>query len=357
MPGYYARKLDDVCKRGQQGVKPYLSYSPKGWGGFPGGLLALTEVGDAPAVDTKTCQRLMSALASLNLAGDSARRKAQSITIGDFRNKSAREQLTFINELWDLIARPYAFDTVAQRMVVPPSRAPIGVQPIPSSWCPLPDNPTTYQMRLGRNGEPDPWTCYTVGFRVDGSDMSSIQRVKTNGMTQQILNEGFMLNHRGLVVEGTTAGDTMKPRFWSGNDDIFNETAVCVSRNFFGGTAFPERTTYHRGDQFTVLWAVDCCGLSGMDTEAIQLRLPGARHWRPGEKAFREIKPNRLIGYVKIRKLGTTARGGWTFSIPEDAAWTYCGGGNQGQKTYIVGELMAWRGRCHHIRAEFDFAA
>lgn len=354
MAGYHDRKIDDVCKRSQPGVLPYLSYAPKGWGGFPGGKLALTEPGPAPAVSEINVNRLMSALASLNSAGPAAVKKAGSLTIGEFRAKSAVDQVKWIDELWDLIATPHAFDTKAQDMYVP-GPVPRGNAPLPSSWCPIPGNRSNYRMRMTGGGRRDPWTELCVGFRVDGRDMKSLDRVRSNGMTQQILNPAFMRDIRGLVVEGTTAGDTSKPRFWSGNDDIFNETAVCVSRNFFGGTAFPERGTYHTQEQFAILWAVDCSGLMGLDTEAVQLRLKGSRHWRPGEKAFREIKPNRLIGYVTIRKMGTTDAGGWTFDIPPGSAWTYTGAGTSDQKTYIGGELEAWTG-CHHIRGEFDFA-
>lgn len=369
MAAYYTRKIGDVCKRGQQGVDPYRSYAPKGWGGFGGGKQALTDPGDAPAVSEMNVHRLMTALGSLNHAGDAARRKSEEITIGDFRRKSHQEQINWINELWDLIATPFAFDTKAQDMYVPGS-AGIPPNPLPSSWCPKPKehmgSTAVHHMRLSHGGKPDPWKDLCVGFRVDGSDMSSITRVRNNGMTQQILNSWFMMNFRGMVVEGTTAGDKTKPRFWTSNDDIFNETAVCVSRNFFGGTAFPLRNSYHnylyganggrKGEtQFSVLWAVDCTGLVGMDTEAIQLRRPGSKVWRPGEKAFAEIKPNRLIGYIPIRKMGDSPKGGWSFDITPGTVWTYCGAGTHEQRNYINGELKAWTG-CHYIPGAFDFA-
>jgi len=92
-----------------------------------------------------------------------------------------------------------------------------------------------------------------------------------------------------------------------------------------------------------------------MDTEAIQLQRPGARVWRPGEKAFAEIRPNRLIGYIPIRKMGDSAKGGWSFDITPGTNWTYCGAGTHEQKDYIRGELSAWTG-CHYIPGAFDFA-
>ena len=367
---YYGRKLRDVCKPGQPGVLPYQLYNPSvsGWDKFPGGRGALMNEDGAPATLEKNVHRIMTALASLSHAGESAKQKANSITIGDFRNKSPTEQLKFINELWDLIATPYSFDTTAEKMYTPSSA---GVPPnsLPSSWCPMPKensaSKAVHHMRLAHTGNPDPWTHFGVGFRVDGSDMSSVERVRTQGMTQQVLNSWFMLNIRGMVVEGTTAGDTTKPRFWTSNDDIFNETGVCVSRNFFGGTAFPMRNSYHhyvdgpgkrQGEtQFTVLWAVDCKGLVGMDTEQIQLTKAGGRVWRPGEKAFQEIKADRLLGYVKIRKMGDSAKGGWSFDISPGSEWTLTGGGTKEQVEYAKGELDAWIG-CHYIPGAFDFA-
>lgn len=368
---YYDRKLDQVIKLGQPGVKPYQAYNPSTakWDGFPGGKAALTSNDGAPVVTQQNVDRLVTALASLNHAGEAAKNKSKSITIGDFRNMTQQNQLKFINELWDLIATPFAFDTKAQDMYVP-AAAGVPPAPLPSSWCPKPKegmgSTAVHHMRLAHGGHPDPWKRFCVGFRVDGSDMNSITRVRTSGMTQQILNPSFMLNFRGMVVDGTTAADPTKPRFWTSNDDIFNETAVCVSRNFFGGTAFPLRNSYHhylsgpqggrKGEtQFSVLWAVDCTGLVGMDTEAIQLRRPGARVWRPGEKAFREIRPNRLIGYIPIRKMGDSPKGGWSFDIKPGTVWTYCGAGSFDQKDYINGELKAWTG-CHYIPGAFDFA-
>ncbi|MES2265082.1 MAG: hypothetical protein V4724_41830 [Pseudomonadota bacterium] len=356
MAAYHDRPLDEVCRRGQGGVSPYLSYSPE-TRFFPGGRAALRTMGDGKRiVDVETCEQLLSALASLNLASAAAVRKANSITIGAFRDYTDMARLNFINELWDEIATPYYFDTPASHMYTPPNRAPAGSEALPSSWCPTPQNRTTYHMRTAGTGRPDPWMSLSVGFRVDGMKDESAIRVRAHGMTQQSLNTAFMRNTRGLVLEGTTAANKERPRFWTGNNDIWNETAVCVSRNFFGGTAFPERETYNEQNGFALLWAVDCRGLVGFDTEAVQLQLPGARHWRPGEKAFQEIRPDRLLGCVKIRKMGAPATGGWTFYIDEEAAWELSPNKSVDQIDYIKAELDAWRG-CHHIRPAFDFAA
>lgn len=355
MAAYHDKPLDEVCRRGQVNVLPFLSWSPVERF-FVGGRAALRTQGDGKRiVDQETCDQLLSALASINLASDAALRKARSITIGDFRDYTEQQQLNFINELWDLIATPYYFDTLSADMYTPAVRSGGATLPLPSSWCPRPQHPGSYYMRTAGSGTPDPWAHLGVGFRVDGTKEESALRIRRDGMTQQSLNVNFMRNTRGLVLEGTVAANADRPRFWTGNKDIWNETAVCVSRNFFGGTAFPERSTYHRSNEFAILWAVDCRGLVGFDTEAVQLSFPNARNWRPGEKAFKAIPPGRLLGFVKIRKLGAPARGGWTFDIPEDAEWNLEAARAADQIAYIRAELEAWRG-CHHISAAYDFA-
>ncbi|MEO0991911.1 MAG: hypothetical protein AAFX00_13315 [Pseudomonadota bacterium] len=218
-------------------------------------------------------------------------------------------------------------------------------------------------MRLAKQGYGDPFRHFKVGFRVDGSYTESIERVLGSGMTQQNQSDWFMKNKRGMVVEGTVAKDTHVARFWAGNHDIFNESAVCISRNFFGGTAFPLRGTYHNymhtgptsDSEFARLWAVNLSGMNGFDTEQRQLNVSKNRVWRPGEKAFQAIGADRLIGYIEFRKLGAGQEGGWTFDIKPGTEWKFLNAGSEAQKQYCRDELAAWTG-CHFVPGAFDFA-
>ncbi len=47
--------------------------------------------------------------------------------------------------------------------------------------------------------------------------------------------------------------------------------------------------------------------------------------------------------------------GGWRFDIADDVNWNFIGTPNVKQRTYIIDELNAWRGK-HTIPAAFDFA-
>jgi hypothetical protein len=371
VPDYYDKKIVDIWNKSLISTLPMERYNSvvQKFNGFPGGKEALVKADGAPAVDTLMRDRLMTVLAHLPNGNDTARTKAQSITIGQFRNMTASQQLAFINSLWDLIAPAYGFDTPHASMFAPGSGG-NPPDPLPSSWCPRGKqsgmlSKLDYGMRLAHSGTTDPFLHFGVAFRVDGGDAGALSRITSNGMTQQNQSSWFMRNVRGMVVEGTVAADGNHARFWTGNVDIFNETAVCVSRNFFGGTAFPLRTTYHnyvnnRGQvsetAYALLWAVDVSGLTGFDTEAKQLSIARTKVWRPGEKAFQKIPPERLIGYVKIRKMGQPGKGGWTFDIEPDARWNWLGAGSRAQREYCEGELNAWRG-CHYIPGAWDFAA
>lgn len=346
------------------GVFPMSALSPPHAGrGWPGGFQALIRVaGAVPPVpgDVNALKQLLTALASVDGNGSyAAKATVDQTTVRMYRQMNAGQKLAFIDAAWDLAAVPHHFNTLAQNMLVPGPVPATAADSLPSSWCPDPKSPGNYARRSGAGTGLDAWAGYTVGFRIDGTDDNAITRVTTAGMTLQVMNDTFMQNFRGQYVIGTTARNAATPRFWSESHDIWNESAVCVSRNLFGATAFPLRETVTDGlgtnASYSILWAVDCRGLVGLDTEAVQNGLPGARVWRPGEKAFPAIPPNRMIGYVKILRRGAPAAGGWNFTIPNGSFWTRTGGGNKRQIKYIGKELGAWHGN-HTIPAAYDFA-
>jgi hypothetical protein len=281
-----------------------------------------------------------------------------AMTIRQFMALSPEDQLAVIDIGWNRVCTKKAYDKATYDMFEPaaPAIAPT-VSPIPSGM--IPDGAGGYRVGyVNRAGVPDAFKDLKVGFRVDGSDDNiprTIQRINDDGMTTQLKNRYLMYNIKGWEVEGTTVDlDTLAPRVWATKNDLFNESAVCVARNFFGATAFPMRDMVGRA----LLWAVDVTGLIGFDTEQYQTTLGADRQWRPGEKAYMRIPPSNVIAYVPIRKLGEPVggRGGWSFSIERDAQWTW--GRHRAlpaQRTYIEAMLDAWKGT-HTIPGAYDFA-
>jgi hypothetical protein len=349
---YHARPLDEVCKT-REGVKPLQSYGLE-MGTYPGGKKLLTEAepsGSAP-VSEAVCEVLISALGWLGNAREGARSHVNKLTIRQFRELGGHGQIELINEVWELMATPHPFTEDTVKMFEPDAL--VGDEgPLPSSSCPDPHHPDKIIKRLGVHEKP--FTTLGVGFRVDGSqDGKTIPRIRSEGMTQQRLNRDFMRNTKGYVLEGTVMEtDAKHARCWTGNHDIINPTALCVSRNFFGATAFPERTTVKKG---VLLWAVDVLGLKGFDTEQYQKSQPGKRWWRPGEKAYEIIPWVKVLGYVEIERHGQPDTGGWSFEIDQHATWTFVEKhATDLQRHYMEAELNAWRGK-HTIPGTHDFA-
>ncbi len=345
-----ARPIGEVCQV-LPGVLPMRCYSLAKPNLPSGNVLLQGSVGAAaPSVSDAMVERLLSALASIrNGNNQAAGAVTGSMTIREFRNLREQEQLAFINRIWNAVSTAHPFTQSAANMFDPIADDTGGNGPLPTSICPDSRGSNNFVKRLrGRQ----PFREFLVGFRVDGADNDSIARVTGTGMTQQRLSPQFMLSRRGLRLDSTVMADESEARVWTGNHDIFNETAVCVSRNFFGGTAFPERTT----NGMCYLWAVNCEGLDGFDTEQYQLNLPGARQWRPGEKAFRFIPADHVLGYVRIDRRGAPPGGGWKVDIPADANWTFTGSPTVRQRAYMMDELAAWRGGSYTIPPEFDFA-
>jgi hypothetical protein len=194
-----------------------------------------------PPVDDAMAQRLVSALASVG-HGDTIAADAVTdpVTILQFRRKSESEQLAFIDAIWNAISIPEPFTTPLSKMMDPVAGSVDGTGPLPSSLCPTQPGAATFQQRVPGQT----FRKYGVGFRVEGSSLKDVIRLTNDGFNQQRFNFGFMCGVRGLRIDRTIiARQTSMARLWTGNHDTFNETAVCVSRNFFGATAFPLRTS------------------------------------------------------------------------------------------------------------------
>jgi len=286
------------------------------------------------------------------------------MTIRQFMALTPQQQLAVIDVGWDRVCKKKAYNQLSREMFEPtkPEIAPTN-DPVPSGVV-----PDGVGMKVGYFNEgriPDAFTGLGVGFRVDGSGSNiddTITRVTNHGMTTQLKNRYLMFNIKGWEVAGTTVDrDTNAPRIWSTKDDLFNESSVCISRNFYGATAFPLREM----TDDALIWAVDVAGMIGFDTEAYQ-KLIG-RHWRPGEKAYKFVNPSRVIGYARFTKLGAPGAGGWSFRIAPGTTWTlvgnWAGAGNASAGSregkviaYINAQLAAWAGADRTITGAFDFA-
>lgn len=298
-----------------------------------------------PPVSDLMAKRLLTALAGLQNANGLALQLARSITVREFRSRSEAGQLAFVNALWKRITTAHSFNQHAAEMLDPAAAVP---GHWPSSMRPNPAPAAGLGKRLGPAATP--FRDLGVGFRVDGSSQADLDRIIGGGMRQQRVDRHFMHARKGMWFDGTVLDETHHARMWTLNADTFNETAVCVSRNFFGATAFPERNS----EGVYYLWAVDCSGLMGFDMEAEQ----HARHrpWSPGEKAFMAIPRECILGWVQVTRLGPRVMGnGWDFSIAANATWNMVRYPRPTQLTYMQQELVAWRGGPHHIPPTYDF--
>ncbi|HUB13997.1 MAG TPA: hypothetical protein VMB34_18755 [Acetobacteraceae bacterium] len=281
------------------------------------------------------------------------------MTVLQFMQLDPGNQLAVIDQAWEKVCAKKPYNKKTSEMCEPtgaPSAT--GLECLPSAVIPKSGGYDVFKSPDAPNGKP--FNTLGIGFRVEGSvSGKDIQRVQRSGMVPLVKVPALILSIRGFEVDGTVvARDTTCARFWERKHDIFNESAVCVTRNFFGATAFPLRDS--KSDD-VVLWAVDVLGLTGCDTEDHQVQL-GGEQWRPGEKAYEQVPANCLVAYVVIQRTGLGPDGkGWKFAIDSQAQWTmssyWDAKGRYGPvKRYIDGLLTAWRGKEHALPQTMDFA-
>lgn len=274
-----------------------------------------------------------------------------SLKIRDFKAMSQPQQYEFIDNIYNMVTEVKVPNKILDDMYDPISTS--GKLPVPTSFCPTAPGQNTFAKRLDANATA--FKTYGVGFRIDGElAKNDLERIKRNGLTTWSSTPATLKAIKGWEIEGTVLAEYSKVRLWKKNHDIFNESAVCLSRNLFGGCAFPFRESV--GNNY-LLWAASVRGLLGFDTEGYQLNKPNSRQWRPGEKAYLEVPPAKLIGYVLVHRRGVPSHeGGWKFYIPPDAQWTIISPPGTEVLNYINDELKAWKGYEYSIGPEYDFA-
>ncbi len=299
-------------------------------------------------------KRLATALCYVEKEGLLATTLANGWTIKGFMGLTEGFQIQIIDKLWNECTVPKTYGRKFADMEETDAAVTAGDEQLPSSVHP---NPQGGGLPFVKGPASLPFGRLGIGFRVDGtlngaSAVSSISRIQKEGMTAQVLNAWFMESVRHMMVKQTTiALNTSAPRIYVRAQDLFNETAVCISRSFFGATAFPERET----NDTACLWAVDTTGLTGFDTEKHQID-EKAHPWRPGEKCVERVPAKNVLGYVLFERMGVGDASGWKFRVPKGATWTYLNMPNTDKKLYCDGELAAWAdGVARSIPGQYDF--
>jgi hypothetical protein len=309
-------------------------------------------------VQEQTIQKLATVLAQCEHQEVLSTSHARALTVRRFVESGQAAQMNTINRLWDECTVAGVYNTRQSAMVDNTNPAGLlGVSQLPSSVHPERDTAGVAKtFKVGRGGKP--FAQLGIGFRVEGSGTDEklkwhIDRINKSGMVPQVTLPQLMLD-LGKNIDGTiVSGAALAPRLNIKQRDLWNESGVCVARSFFGATAFPLRE--HKGN--VALWAIDVSGLVGYDTEAWQLANPalGAGPWRPGEKCFARIGPERIIGHIVIEKLGDEG-GGWKFRVPKEAQWSAKVSQAKGeQRKYIEEELTAWRDTFASVNTQYDF--
>ena len=169
---------------------------------------------------------------------------------------------------------------------------------------------------------PRAWEKWRVGFRVDGgkgvggSNRDDLKRITTEGSRplQKLPDLAVMCVQKYYHEHDCSKSSDLYIGYQ--NRDLYNESGTCVSRSLFGATAFPYRDTQNNTPglaphlsgnlQFQYLFAIDCDGARGLDTEQVQVDMGNASLWRPGEKAFAGFGPERVLGWNAHRQDGPT---------------------------------------------------
>jgi hypothetical protein len=293
--------------------------------------------------------------------------------LGEFCRKSQAEQIALLGDLWDTCYKPVVPSTSAKTMV-DGLGVTTGDGSLPSSLKPRPGS--GYFTSLDPGPEPQAWSKWQIGFRVEGGKSKD----GTRDDLTRVINEGIRPLQKSpdlavLVAKKYYHGhkSSIAPDLYIGyqNRDLYNESGTCVARSLIGGTAFPYRETTNNkaglhpnlggGLQFQYLFAVDCSALTGVDTEDEQIKMQSESLWRPGEKAFPGIPKEKVLGWVRVIKKGKPANPsrvgvtGWAFELL-DSQWTWLREPYGPRRIFLDAELAAWQAnRTYVLMNSYDF--
>lgn len=297
-------------------------------------------------------------------------KRLTDLPISDFNGYKIQQQLDTLNGLWNCVFEAIQPTKLASAMC---DGLPVltGAGPLPSSIRPLANNGQV--TRLGPGPEPAAWTKWQVGFRVDGgkgrggSTRDDLPRVLREGTWPLLKSPDLAATIVGKWFHRIAASSSAK-LYWSyQNRDIYNESGTCVARSILGATAYPYRNSQNATDgldislggnlEFQYLFAIDCSGKYGFDTEQKQKDAGNYSLWRPGEKCFLGFDANKILAWTKLVRMGPAAPsgGGWSFNFPEPRwNWVKRPGGEL--ETFLDQELASWTaGERYKISATYDF--
>lgn len=279
-------------------------------------------------------------------------------------------QLIILNHLWECCYKREAPYTKASSMI--DGAATIdGNKSLPSSIRRVPG--TGFFARIEAGPVQDAWNKWQIGFRIDGGkdggSRDDLSRIVNEGCTALLKNpdlavkvvKKFYHEHRASLGKDLYVGYQ--------NRDLYNESGTCVARSLFGATAFPYRYTHnnHPGPAdaggelaFQYLFAINCAGELGLDTEKVQVDMGNNSLWRPGEKAFAGFSADRILGWTKVVRLGQPDSSlnmstGWSFKFV-DCRWTWLRPPGGPLQSFLEEELATWApGEQYNIAETYDF--
>lgn len=328
------------------------------------------KTGGNAVMDAMTRNRLLTTMVGVRTKGpDSQRdpkvggvafsRYLQPLTLKAFNDMAALQQMATMRRMWEYLVTSEVPNTAGRAMYEPDGAETAGNGSLPSSLMPLDRN--TANVTLARRSEFG-WARHGIGFRLDGKKSASedaMRRWLAEGCRPLAHNAPALLAVRGMDITGLPPDDNNRVFFWYGNRDVFNETATCVARSLLGATAFPLRSTNSAalGVNWHYLLALSVGGKDGVDSEGWQHRQGKLNHWRPGEKAFLGLGPERIVAWTKLLREPGPAGGGWRFMFPE-RRWNYVNIPSVEAQAYMTAELEAWnQNQWYEVPGAYDFAA
>lgn len=222
---------------------------------------------------------------------------------------------------------------------------------------------------------PRAWKDFQIGFRIDGGkaragSRDDLGRVSKEGMVALQKKPDLAVQVVKKFYHEHPSCQTSDLFIGYQNRDLYNESGTCVARSLLGATAFPYRYTENNADggpadgggelAFQYLFAVDCSGAKGVDTEKTQVEMGNNSLWRPGEKAFAGLGAERLLGWTRIVRKGQPPSGtpqptGWSFMFL-DSKWTWLKAPGGERQAFLEGELATWEpNRTYNISYAYDF--
>lgn len=295
-------------------------------------------------------------------AGAPNRATLLGTTIAAFNAKTKAEQYALLNQLWarcydrEIPATPTA-NMVDAAVAVHPSQG-----PLPTCLRPVDRTATRAVVQVGPTA--NAWTAHQIGFRIEGGFRPSkgepaadLARVMNEGIMPLAQSNALALSLAGKSYLNLDVSSGTHVHLGYQNRDVYNESASCVSRTLLGATAFPYRwsDSTKDGASFRYLFAINCAGLNGLDTEAWQLGQVGVNLWRPGEKAFLNIPKANILAYTGVARAPYAPGVGWKFKFMT-AAWRWINRPSQAVQDYLNAELTAWdRDRWYEVPDTYDF--